>query len=120
MHTSGTTGAPKGVLLLSHEAFCRQVRAIASLFPIGGDDRASSVLLLHHGFEFSAGFPPAALRRRDGHLPARDDRRGGARRPRRRQLTAMIGVLALFDARQRKVRRQARAAPAPSGPTRRR
>jgi long-chain acyl-CoA synthetase len=108
IYTSGTTGAPKGVLL-SHEAFCRQVRAIASLFPIGGDDRVLSVLPLHHGFEFSAGF---LLPLYGGatvtylHETTADSVRVGLDlvKP-----TAMIGVPALFDAWQRKVRRQVRA-----------
>ncbi|MCO5169958.1 MAG: AMP-binding protein [Planctomycetes bacterium] len=108
IYTSGTTGAPKGVLL-SHEAFCRQVRAIASLFPIGGDDRVLSVLPLHHGFEFSAGF---LLPLYGGatvtylHETTADAVRVGLDvvKP-----TAMIGVPALFDAWQRKVRRQVRA-----------
>jgi long-chain acyl-CoA synthetase len=108
IYTSGTTGAPKGVLL-SHEAFCRQVRSIASLFPIGGDDRVLSVLPLHHGFEFSAGF---LLPLYGGatvtylHETTADTVRLGLDvvKP-----TAMIGVPALFDAWQRKVRRQVRA-----------
>lgn len=108
IYTSGTTGSPKGVLL-SHEAFCRQVRAIASLFPIGGDDRVLSVLPLHHGFEFSAGF---LLPLYGGatvtymHETTADSVRLGLDlvKP-----TAMIGVPALFDAWQRKVRRQVRA-----------
>ncbi|MBL4845957.1 MAG: AMP-binding protein [Planctomycetes bacterium] len=108
LYTSGTTGASKGVLL-SHEAFCKQVRALASLFQVGADDRVLSVLPLHHCFEFSAGF---LLPLYGGatvtylHEVNAENLRAGLDEVRP---TAMIGVPALFEAWQRKVRRGVRA-----------
>lgn len=108
IYTSGTTGSSKGVLL-SHEAFCRQVRAIASLFTLGGEDRVLSVLPLHHGFEFSAGFLSplyggATVTYLHETTPEAVRAALDVVRP-----TCMIGVPALFDAWQRKIRRQVRA-----------
>lgn len=108
IYTSGTTGAPKGVLL-SHQAFCEQVRALASLYAIGSEDRILSVLPLHHCFEFSAGFllpmyGGASITYLD-ETNAEAVRRGlDAVKP-----TAMIGVPALFDAWYRRIRRQVKA-----------
>ena len=108
IYTSGTTGAPKGVLL-SHQAFCEQVRALASLYAVGSEDRILSVLPLHHCFEFSAGFllplyGGASVTYLD-ETSAEAVRRGlDAVRP-----TAMIGVPALFDAWYRRIRRQVKA-----------
>lgn len=108
IYTSGTTGAPKGVLL-SHLAFCRQVRALASIFRVGSDDRILSVLPLHHCFEFSAGFLlPLYGGATVTYLPETtpESIRTGleAVRP-----TTMIGVPALFEAWHRKVRRKVKA-----------
>ena len=107
IYTSGTTGASKGVLL-SHEAFAKQVRALAALYTIGSDDRILSVLPLHHCFEFSAGFllplyggatvTYLADVNAETLRSALDEVRP----------TAMIGVPALFEAWQRKVRRGVR------------
>ncbi len=108
IYTSGTTGAPKGVLL-SHRAFCKQVRALASVFQIGSGDSILSVLPLHHCFEFSAGF---LLPLYGGatvtylHETSADAIKDGLEQV---HPTAMIGVPALFDAWQRKVRRQVKA-----------
>ena len=108
IYTSGTTGASKGVLI-SHKAFCTQVRALASLYSVGGEDRVLSVLPLHHCFEFSAGFllplyggaTVTYLR----EVNAETVREGlDEVRP-----TCMIGVPALFEAWHRRVRRQVRA-----------
>lgn len=107
IYTSGTTGASKGVLL-SHEAFCKQVRALASLFQVGSDDRILSVLPLHHCFEFSAGF---LLPLYGGstvtylHEVNAEQLRTGLDEV---KPTAMIGVPALFEAWQRKIRRGVR------------
>ena len=105
IYTSGTTGSPKGVLL-GHEAFCKQVRAIASIFTVGSDDRILSVLPLHHCFEFSAGFLlPLYGGATVTYLPetSAEGVRVGLEHV---KPTLMIGVPALFEAWQRKVRRQ--------------
>ena len=55
VYTSGTTGAPKGVML-THRNIMSNVIATASLFDIGPGDNFLSVLPLHHTFETTAGF----------------------------------------------------------------
>lgn len=108
IYTSGTTGSPKGVLL-SHEAFCAQVRSIASIFSVGSEDRVLSVLPLHHCFEFSAGFLlPLYGGATVTYLPetSAEAIRVGLEKVRP---TCMIGVPALFVAWQRKIRRQVKA-----------
>ncbi len=50
IYTSGTTGEPKGVML-SHESFTSNVRAISNGLPIRSTDRSLCVLPLSHIFE---------------------------------------------------------------------
>jgi long-chain acyl-CoA synthetase len=52
--TSGTTGAPKGVML-THGNFTAEVKMLGRVFALGGDDVALSLLPLHHTFEFTCG-----------------------------------------------------------------
>lgn len=54
IYTSGTTSAPKGVML-SHEALCWQPDLAAELFPVDTDDVFLSVLPLSHTYECSVG-----------------------------------------------------------------
>ena len=53
--TSGTTGEPKGVQL-SHNNFTSLLSNLQRTFDIGEDDGFLSVLPLHHTFEFACGF----------------------------------------------------------------
>ena len=108
IYTSGTTGAPKGVLL-SHRAFAHQVHALSQLYPLAPEDRALSVLPLHHAFEFTCGLllplargaaisyarEPSAEAVKHGLLRAKP--------------TRMIGVPALFEAWHRQIRRAVKA-----------
>jgi len=55
LYTSGTTGAPKGVML-SHGNLCASLAALARLVPVTPRDRFLSVLPLSHVFEQQAGF----------------------------------------------------------------
>jgi long-chain acyl-CoA synthetase len=55
LFTSGTTVAPKGVML-THANFVANVRAVADFLVATPEDRFLSVLPLHHSFEFTCGF----------------------------------------------------------------
>ncbi|HLW72393.1 MAG TPA: AMP-binding protein [Candidatus Binataceae bacterium] len=52
--TSGTTGAPKGVML-SHGNFTAEVMMLGRVFALDGSDTVLSLLPLHHTFEFTCG-----------------------------------------------------------------
>ncbi|RAL22974.1 AMP-dependent synthetase [Lujinxingia litoralis] len=53
--TSGTTGAPKGVML-THQNFAHLLNSLQKTFQITERDGFLSVLPLHHTFEFACGF----------------------------------------------------------------
>jgi long-chain acyl-CoA synthetase len=55
IYTSGTTAAPKGVML-THKNFTAMASKMSSVFRLYLHDGLLSVLPLHHTFEFSAGF----------------------------------------------------------------
>ncbi len=102
LYTSGTTGDPKGVML-THENFAALIAALAPLFPLGHDDRVLSVLPLHHTFEFTCGMLlPLSRGARVIYLDELEGDRmieGLALG----QVTAMIGVPALWEMIERKI-----------------
>ncbi len=49
VYTSGTTGKPKGVVLM-HKNFCSNVNALKDLFPLGTEDRSLAFLPWAHAF----------------------------------------------------------------------
>lgn len=53
--TSGTTGVSKGVML-SHRNICHTVQNLARMVKITPEDRALSILPLHHVYECTCGF----------------------------------------------------------------
>ncbi len=55
LFTSGTTGVSKGVML-SQRNICHTIRNLAKMVRLSPDDRALSVLPLHHVYECTCGF----------------------------------------------------------------
>jgi long-chain acyl-CoA synthetase len=103
IYTSGTTGKPKGVRL-THKNFASLIAALAPIFPLGDRDRVLSVLPLHHTFEFTCGlllpFSRGARVVYLGEINADRLNLGmELARP-----TAMVGVPALWQLIERRVR----------------
>jgi long-chain acyl-CoA synthetase len=105
LYTSGTTGVPKGVML-SHGNFTSMLASLGKLFSITSEDRLLSVLPLHHTFEFSCGLlMPLSLGASIIYL---DEVTGeqlslGLREG---QVTAMVGVPALWQLLERRIKSQ--------------
>lgn len=111
LFTSGTTGAPKGVML-SHRNFASLVAKLVSTFDLGPGDGMLSVLPLHHTFEFTCGLLVPLSRGAEveylDELTA--DRIGEALGSGR--VTALIGVPALWSLLHRRVTQELAAKPA--------
>ncbi len=102
--TSGTTGAPKGVML-SHRNFTFEVSRLAGIFGLTKHDHLLSVLPLHHTFEFSAGLlvpfaQGASVTYLDTLTP---DALAGALK---RGVSGLIGVPALWELLERRIENQ--------------
>jgi len=107
LYTSGTTGTPKGVML-THENFTSMVASLGRIFPLRSSDRVLSVLPLHHTFEFSCGLLlPLSMGARIIYL---DELTGDrlAYGLKEGRVTAMVGVPALWQLLERRIRGQVR------------
>jgi long-chain acyl-CoA synthetase len=105
LFTSGTTGAPKGVML-THANFTSMVASLGRIFPLRESDRLLSVLPLHHTFEFSCGLLlPLSMGCRILYLDeiTGDKLSKGLKDGR---ITAMVGVPALWQILERRIRGQ--------------
>jgi long-chain acyl-CoA synthetase len=105
LFTSGTTGLPKGVML-THENFTSLLASLGKIFPLRESDRVLSVLPLHHTFEFSCGLLLPLSR--GGRVIYLDEVNGerlnyGLREG---KVTAMVGVPALWQLLERRIRGQ--------------
>jgi long-chain acyl-CoA synthetase len=100
--TSGTTAAPKGVML-THKNLTAMAAKMASVFRLYLHDGLLSVLPLHHTFEFSAGFlMPLVYGASITYMEEVDaDNLGDAFKS--GHVTALIGVPALWQLVHRKI-----------------
>ncbi|MCB9761480.1 MAG: AMP-binding protein [Alphaproteobacteria bacterium] len=107
LFTSGTTGVPKGVML-SNENFCTLLSSLGRIFELRESDRVLSVLPLHHTFEFTCGLLlPLSRGARVLYLDEINGERltWGLREGR---VTGMVGVPALWQLLERRIRSQVR------------
>ncbi|HVA79713.1 MAG TPA: AMP-binding protein, partial [Candidatus Binataceae bacterium] len=100
--TSGTTGAPKGVML-SHGNFAAEVAMLGRVFALGGDDTLLSLLPLHHTFEFTCGMLLPLASGAAIAYPLEFDAKDLSRVLADVRPTALIGVPALWEAVHRRI-----------------
>jgi long-chain acyl-CoA synthetase len=102
IYTSGTTDTPKGVML-SHYNLTSLVASLAPLFPLEHDDRLLSVLPLHHTFELTCGLLlPLSRGARVVYLDS-VNRERMTQTLREANITAMVGVPALWESLERQI-----------------
>ena len=100
--TSGTTGAPKGVML-THGNFTAEIQMLGRVFSLSDDDLVLSLLPLHHTFEFTCGMLlPLASGATIAH-PLGIDAKNLSRTLADLRPTALIGVPALWEAIHRRI-----------------
>jgi len=102
LYTSGTTGEPKGVMLM-HKNFAGLLASLAPVFPLRRSDHVLSVLPLHHTFEFTCGLLlPLMLGARIIYIRelTSDGLREGLAMG---KVTAMAGVPALWQLLERRI-----------------
>jgi long-chain acyl-CoA synthetase len=106
--TSGTTGAPKGVML-THGNFTAQIMMLGRVFALDSSDVILSLLPLHHTFEFTCGMLlPLASGARIVY-PLGLDAASLSRTLADVRPTAVVGVPALWEAVHRRILDQVEA-----------
>ncbi len=100
--TSGTTGAPKGVML-THANFTAEAAMLGRVFALGGDDVVLSLLPLHHTFEFTCGMVLPLASGATIAYPAEVDPKNLRRVMADLRPTAIVGVPALWEAIHRRI-----------------
>jgi len=106
--TSGTTGAPKGVML-THGNFAAEIMMLGRVFTLDRSDVVLSLLPLHHTFEFTCGMLlPLASGARIVY-PLGLDAASLSRTLADVRPTALIGVPALWEAVHRRILDQVEA-----------
>jgi long-chain acyl-CoA synthetase len=105
--TSGTTGAPKAVML-SHKNFVNMISMLSSVLDMDISDGVLSVLPLHHTFEFSAGFlTPFSNGTQITYLEELSAEEL-ARAIENNHVTGMVGVPALWEMLHRRIKTRLR------------
>ena len=100
--TSGTTGAPKGVML-THGNFAAEIAMLSRVFVLGADDVVLSVLPLHHTFEFTCGMLLPIASGATIVYPLEIDAKTLSRTLADVRPTALIGVPAVWEAVHRRI-----------------
>ncbi len=100
--TSGTTGAPKGVML-THGNFAAEIAMLSRVFVLGADDVVLSLLPLHHTFEFTCGMLLPLASGATIVYPLEIDAKTLSRTLADVRPTALIGVPAVWEAVHRRI-----------------
>ncbi|MGH7934957.1 MAG: AMP-binding protein [Candidatus Binataceae bacterium] len=100
--TSGTTGAPKGVVL-THGNFASEVTMLGRVFVLDSNDVVLSLLPLHHTFEFTCGMLLPLASGATIIYPLGVDAANLSRTLADVRPTALIGVPALWEAVHRRI-----------------
>src|SRR6266481_1506541 len=100
--TSGTTGAPKGVMLTQGN-FAAEIAMLSRVFVLGADDVVLSLLPLHHAFEFTCGMLLPIASGATIVYPLEIDAKTLSRTLADVRPTALIGVPAVWEAVHRRI-----------------